>query len=673
MPVSEAFPRAGAAAARCTERTAPPLSARGKSPPDVFPRMKTSGFRGCCAPGIASLRSSRLLIHSLLCARGLLVSLLLAATACPAAEPPAAEPAARRPPNVVVIVADDAGWGDYSFVGNTNLATPAIDSLARDGARLERFFVQPVCAPTRAEVLTGRWHPRSGVRGVSIGQERMDPAERTLAQVFRDAGHATGCFGKWHNGTQWPYHPRARGFDEFYGFTEGHWGRYFDPPLEQDPPPADGPFVRGSGYVADAIASRAVGFIERSRAAARPFFCYVAFNTPHSPMAVPEEDWARFRDRPIGLRGPQGEKEDLTFTRAALAMMENLDRNVGRILAAVDQTGGRDDTIVVYLSDNGANGPRWCGNLRGSKGTTDEGGVKSVCCIRHPARIRPGTVVREIAGAIDLLPTLAALAGVATGPTRPLDGVDLAPLLTGGEAAADAAARASGRPLFASFGGKLSVRTQTHRLDAQGRLYDMEADPGQTRDTSAENPAAAARLRDLAAAWRKDVLTAVPPPGEERFPVGAAGSPRTELPARDGLPRGGIVRSGRAPNCSFFTAWKSPADAIDWKVDVLTPGDYEAVLFYTCPAADAGSTVRLSCGGAAIEARIEPAWDPALVTNEDRVPRQQHGEGYDKDFRPLSLGTIRLAAGPATLSLAAVTMPGDSVADVRRIVLVPKR
>src|SRR5438105_11221375 len=128
-------------------------------------------------------------------------------------------------PNIVIILADDQGWGDLSIDGNTNLATPRIDSLGRDGAQFERFYACAVCAPTRAEFLTGRYHTRGGVRGVSTGAERLNLDETTIAQTFRAAGYATGAFGKWHNGTQFPYHPNARGFDEYYGFTSGHWGQ----------------------------------------------------------------------------------------------------------------------------------------------------------------------------------------------------------------------------------------------------------------------------------------------------------------------------------------------------------------------------------------------------------------------------------------------------------------
>ena len=154
--------------------------------------------------------------------------------------------ASSAPPNVVVFLADDAGWGDYSHSGNQQVSTPHIDSIAQRGVSLDRFYVCPVCAPTRAEFLTGRYHPRGGVRGVSTGQERLDPSEKTVADAFKAAGYATGAFGKWHNGTQWPYHAMARGFDEYFGHSSGHWGEYFDPPLEEN-----GRMIRTHGYIAD--------------------------------------------------------------------------------------------------------------------------------------------------------------------------------------------------------------------------------------------------------------------------------------------------------------------------------------------------------------------------------------------------------------------------------------
>ncbi|MXX96128.1 MAG: sulfatase-like hydrolase/transferase [Rhodothermaceae bacterium] len=139
-----------------------------------------------------------------------------------------------RPPNVIIILTDDQGWGDLSINGNTSINTPNIDQIAHSGARFENFYVSPVCSPTRAELLTGRYHPRSGVHGTSAGSERIDLGETLVSEVFQGAGYATGVFGKWHNGQQAPYHPNSRGFDHFYGFPSGHWGHYFSPPLERN-------------------------------------------------------------------------------------------------------------------------------------------------------------------------------------------------------------------------------------------------------------------------------------------------------------------------------------------------------------------------------------------------------------------------------------------------------
>ncbi len=293
-----------------------------------------------------------------------------------------------RRPNVVVILSDDQGWGDLSVHGNTNIATPNIDSLARDGALFERFFVCPVCSPTRAEFLTGRYHPRGGVWSTSRGGERLDLDERTIGEAFKAAGYATGAFGKWHNGTQYPYHPNARGFDEYYGFCSGHWGNYFDPLLEHN-----GRTVRGKGFIIDDLTDHAIGFIEEHRS--EPFFCYVPYNTPHSPMQVPDQFYEKFDGAELEMRHRDPEREELGMTRAALAMCENIDWNVGRVLAKLDELKLADNTIVVYFADNGPNSFRWNGDMKGRKGSTDEGGVRSPLLMRWPGHIQPGTRVRR--------------------------------------------------------------------------------------------------------------------------------------------------------------------------------------------------------------------------------------------------------------------------------------
>jgi arylsulfatase A-like enzyme len=578
----------------------------------------------------------------------------------------AQEKAGRRP-NVIVILSDDQGWGDLSVHGNTNLATPNIDSLAKDGALLERFFVCPVCSPTRAEFLTGRYHARGGVRGVSTGQERLNLDERTIAQTFKAAGYATGAFGKWHNGLQSPYHPNDRGFDEYYGFCSGHWGDYFGPPLEHN-----GKFVKGKGYITDDLTEHAIGFIEQHQQ--RPFVCYLPLNTPHSPMQVPDSYWDRFKDKELKLLATQPGQEDLAMTRAALAMCENIDWNVGRVLAKLGELKLAENTIVLYFADNGPNSFRWNGGMKGRKGSTDEGGVRSPLLIRWPGKIQPGTRVPQIAGAIDLLPTLADLAGVKVAGEKPLDGRSLKPLLTG------APADWADRTLVQMWNARLSVRTQQYRLDAAGGLFDMVADPGQTRDIAKERPEVAARLQDEAARWRKELVVGtrrvpLPPDGtrsvpatldERPFTIGFAAS--TPLPARDGVPHGNVKRSDTAPNCSYFTNWTSTDDRITWDVEVGKAGRYEAVVFYTCPAADVGSTVELSLGSARVQTKVMTAHDPPLYGREhDRAPRR--AESFMKDFQPLKLGEFDLPAGRGELALKALAVAGQQVMDVRYVVL----
>lgn len=557
-----------------------------------------------------------------------------------------------HPPNVILIVTDDQGWGDLSLHGNENLHTPHLDTLAREGARFERFYASPVCSPTRAEILTGRYHPRTGVYSTSAGGERLDLDERTMAESFRAAGYATGYFGKWHNGTQYPYHPNARGFDEFYGFTSGHWGHYFDWRLEHNDE-----LVQGDGYVTDDFTNRAQAFIETHRDA--PFFAYVAYNTPHSPMQVPDRFYAPFAEAELDMEHRYADREDVPHTRAALAMVENIDWNVGRLLRRLDALDLADETIVVFLSDNGPNGWRWNGEMKGRKGSTDEGGVRVPAFVRWPGPIEPGTTIPQIAGAIDLLPTLADLGNIDIVGDKPLDGVSLAPLLVG-----TADADWPDRIIFSHWRGRVSARTQQYRLDHEGRLYDMEADPSQHHDVSDRNPEVAARLQRAVTQWRDDVL---PDSVEDDrpFPVGYSAFPTTYLPARDGVEHGTVQRSNQFPNASYFTNWTQTADRITWTIDVATPGRYEAAVYYTAREQDLGATVELNDGTHRVRTTVTESHDPPLVgVEQDRVPRQ---ESYVKAFKPLRLGVLPMDAGQTTLTLRALDVPGPAVMDVRYV------
>lgn len=565
---------------------------------------------------------------------------------------------AERRPNILVVLADDQGWGDLSLNGNTNLHTPNIDRLAHDGATLDRFYVCPVCSPTRAEFLTGRYHPRCGVYSTSAGGERIDLDEITIAQTFQVAGYATGAFGKWHNGMQPPYHPNARGFDEFYGFCSGHWGDYFSPMLEHN-----GDLVRGDGFVVDDFTNRAIQFIESHKH--EPFFCYVPYNTPHSPMQVPDRWWNDFRDKRLDLHNREPSREDVPHIRAALAMCENIDWNVGRLIEKLDQLGLTRDTMVVYFSDNGPNGVRWNGGMKGRKGSTDEGGVRSPLVMRWPAKIPAGRRITTVSAAIDLLPTLADLAGVPVASRKKLDGMSLAPTILRSESTP-----VSDRILFSHWRDRISARSQRFRLDHQGSLFDLASDPGQRTDVSDTFPEETKRLAAAITNWKADVFA--DGRSDRPFPLGHPDFLNTQMPARDAVPHGHIERSNRFPNCSYFRSWTSVDDRITWDVEVGASGRYDVSLYYTCRASDVGSTVELSLGDCRTSSKIVKANDPPLLGAEhDRTKRI---ESYVKDFRPMDLGTLNLVKGQrGELTLRATEIPGAEAMEFRLLVFRRQR
>ena len=426
-----------------------------------------------------------------------------------------------KPPNVIIILTDDQGWGDLSYHGNTNLSTPNIDSLALQGAVMENFYVQPVCSPTRAELLTGQFFPRLGVYSTSAGGERMNLGVPTIAEVFKNAGYTTAAYGKWHNGTQPPYHPNSRGFDDYYGFCSGHWGNYFSPMIEQN-----GEITKANGFLVDDFFKHGMDFISNQKG--NPFLLYLPLNTPHSPMQVPDRFWNEFQNDSLQMTYHGEEKEDTQFTRAALAMVKNIDWNVGRLNAHLKKEGLEENTIIIYMSDNGPNGWRWNGDLRGRKGSTDEGGVKSPFFIKWPEKISAGTKSAQLMGSVDLLPTLAHMAKIKVSDSMALDGIDISQsILQNNE-------NLINRVVYNHWNGKTSVRTQNHRLDNENRLYDIRNDWGQKDDISDEYPKIRDSLMALKNEWINE-LDALDRPTQKRlFPLGDSTHGFAQLPARDG-------------------------------------------------------------------------------------------------------------------------------------------
>ena len=547
------------------------------------------------------------------------------------------------------MMADDQGWGDLSGKGNINLSTPNIDKLAETGISFDHFYVSPVCSPTRAELLTGRYHVRGGVYSTSTGGERLDLDETTIADVFKNAGYSTAAYGKWHNGMQPPYHPNARGFEDYYGFCSGHWGNYFSPMLEHN-----GEITEGNGYIIDDFTDHGLTFIEENKD--KPFFLYLPFNTPHSPNQVPDKWWNKFENIELDFRNRTLERENVLETKAALAMCENIDWNVGRIAKKVEELGLSENTILIYLSDNGPNTWRWNDGMKGKKGSTDEGGVRSPLIIKWKGTFKPGKTITQIASILDLFPTLTDLAKIEYSSEKPFDGISLKPLLM--KENPDWQDR-----YIINHWRRTSIRSQQYRLDYDGKLFDMENDPGQNIDIASENPEIVEQLSKVKEKWQNEVLTELPETDNRAFPIGHPDYNFSQIPARDGIESGEIQRSDNSPNCTYFTNWINEIDSISWPVEVIKGGTFEVELFYTCPPKDVGSTIQLSFGKNKLIGKIIEAHDPPQKGMEnDRVLRTQ---SYVKDFKRISFGTIQLDEGKGILTLKALEIPGSQAMDFR--------
>ncbi|MFN7937753.1 MAG: arylsulfatase [Bryobacteraceae bacterium] len=424
--------------------------------------------------------------------------------------------AAAAKPNVVVLLADDLGWADVGFHGS-DIRTPNIDRLAKEGTQLDRFYSFPVCSPTRSAFMTGRTPMRLGLGYTVIrpwSSYGLPLEEHTIAQSFQAAGYQTAMAGKWHLGhAQRRFFPMERGFEHQYGHFNGaidYYTHVRDGGLDWN---RDGKTLEEEGYSTDLIGAEAVRRIEQ-RDKAKPLFLYVPFNSPHAPLQAPKELVDRYAAR-------KDEKR-----RTFAAMVDRMDTAIGKILDAIDREGMAKDTLVFFFSDNG--GPVGSGAtntpLRGAKATTFEGGIRVPAVMRFPGKVKAGAVVKQVACAIDLFPTLTAAVGVAPRNKLPFDGKNLWPVISGKK-------KEFGREdLFFSVepGGQLytAVRSGEWKLvvvESEGKrqemLFRIEEDPNEKNDVAAQH---AGVVKDLAARIEKWRTTA-PANAERHSGVAASG------------------------------------------------------------------------------------------------------------------------------------------------------
>lgn len=350
-----------------------------------------------------------------------------------------------NPPNVILIITDDQGYGDFGFTGNPHVKTPVIDKLAEESIRLNNFYVSPVCAPTRSSLMTGRYSLRTGVRDTYNGGATMATEEITLAEMLKEVGYETGAFGKWHLGDNYPFRPGDQGFDESLIHLAGGMGQpgdfttffkrdssYFDPTLWYN-----GKQKSFQGYCSDIFTGEAIRFVENQHRE-KPFFLYLSFNAPHTPLQVPDAYYQKYKniDPSSGFEGngmplPKMSEKDKEDARKVYAMVSNIDDNIGKLIQKLEDMGISENTILIFMTDNGPQQFRYVAGMRGKKGDVFRGGVRVPFLIKYPKGLKPNQEVNTTLAHIDVLPTLADLCQAKVPDDREIDGLSFAGLLKG--------------------------------------------------------------------------------------------------------------------------------------------------------------------------------------------------------------------------------------------------
>lgn len=509
--------------------------------------------------------------------------------------------AKKKKPNVIVIITDDQGHGDLGSHGNPVIKTPTLDKFAKQSVRMKNFYVSPVCSPTRASLMTGRYNYRTGVVDTFVGRSMMHTDEVTLAEILRAIGYRTGIFGKWHLGDCYPMRPIDQGFQEALVLKGGGIGQpsdppggesYFNPILQHNGKPA-----KKDGYISDIITDAAIDFIGKNQDS--PFFCYMAFNCPHTPLEVPKKYHDMYKGKVAldlfpKLGFPVEGKYDADATAKIYGMVTNIDDNLARLFARLDELGLANDTIVIFLTDNGPQQPRYNSGMRGRKGTVFEGGTRVPFFVRWPGGFKGDRDVERIAAHIDIAPTLVEACGGTMPKDRTIDGRSLLPLWKGG------GADWPNRSLYFQWHRgdvpemyrACAVRNDRYRLvqpngvaenskfdGTKFMLFDIQKDPYETKDLTAEMPETVAQMKKEYESWFKSVEStrkfAAP-----RIVVGSDAEPITTLTRQDWRSKDGT--------------W-TPKSTGAWELQVEKAGKFEVVMAIQ-PSAPAGAILQLHIG-----------------------------------------------------------------------------
>lgn len=533
-------------------------------------------------------------------------------------------------PNVVLIMTDDQGFGDLGIHGNPFIRTPHIDGLAKKSAVLPNFFVSPVCTPTRASLMTGRYNYRTRAIDTFRGRAMMDTSEVTVAELLKASGYATGIFGKWHLGDCYPMRPMDQGFEMALVHRGGGVGQPSDPPGAENKYTDPVLFRNGQaealqGYCTDIYFREGIQWAEKNAAASKPFFLYLPTNCPHGPFGdVPVTEYTYHKEQnltadkyPQSPGNPIPRNYDPDTQARVSAMIENTDQNVGRLLNWLDEKKLAENTLVIFMTDNGRATPGYNAGLRGNKTTVYDGGLKSPFFAYWPGKLQPGIASERIAMHIDIAPTLLEICGATKPADLKQDGRSIWPLLTRQDTTwPDRTLFSQGHrgdePVlyhnFAARSQKWKLVSATgfgpETLPASGpkfELFDMSSDPYEQNNLAAKHPDIVAQLKGEYEAWFKDVggtrRDNYAPP---RIIVGSPHEKHSVLTRQDW--RG--------------AAW-GPTDEGHWLIDVAASGPFDVKLI-AFPA-DTDRKIYFRCGSLETTATL-PAKATEYIFRAQKFP-----------------------------------------------------
>jgi arylsulfatase A-like enzyme len=574
-------------------------------------------------------------------------------------------------PNIVLIVADDLGWRDLGCYGSTYHKTPHIDRLAKDGARFTDFYAAcPVCSPTRASLLTGRYPQRYGVTDWLPGRpDRPDqklkrPAvtpqlpliEVTLAEALKNAGYKTGIIGKWHLGGA-GFEPQKQGFDSNVAGDETGTPRSYFAPFRNKSGAMPGLESAQEGeYLTDRLAAEAEKFIETHRSS--PFFLYLPHYAPHIPLSAKKDLIAKYPGSPA--HGRQGHP-------VYAAMIESLDDAVGRVLKKIDDLKLSENTIVIFTSDNGGLAtpegspfaPTINSPLREGKGFLYEGGIRVPLIVKWPGKTKPGSTITEPCSSIDVFPTLAAAAEASIGE-RKIDGVSLLPLLEGGKL--PERALYWHYPHYANQGSKPggAIRLGDFKLlefyeDGRRELFDVKKDLSETRNLILDKKDLAADLANRLDAWRRDVKAKMPTPNPDYRPNPPDKDGVLTLHARTAAVHGVMLRFEPLPHKNTLGFWVNKDDWAEFDLTIEKPGSYSVELLQGCGKGSGGAEVEIASGDSKLTFTVKDT-------------------GSFQAFEARDVGTLNFdKPGRHVLTVKPKTKPGPAVMDLRQIVFRPMK